>query len=41
MFIAFISDLFQDMFAYYHFVPNDAAISFGDGEDTDLPIVLI
>ena len=40
MFVALAFALFHDIVANVHNIPNDAWLSFADGDDLDLPILL-
>jgi hypothetical protein len=40
MFVAWAFSLMYDVVATFHNIPNDALLSFVDGDDADLPIVL-
>ena len=40
MLFAWAFSLMYDVVALFHNVPNDALLSFADGDDSDLPILL-
>jgi hypothetical protein len=40
MLIGWIATLVFDVIAFMHYVPSDALVSFVDGDDADLPILL-
>jgi hypothetical protein len=40
MFVAWASSLFHEVIARFHIIPENAWVSFADGDDFDLPIFL-